>query len=160
MRYQIKQRLFSLTDRFDIANEAGEPILHVERLFALRPDYVIRSLDGREFVRLRQKLFSWRPRFDVTQEGEPLAVVMRRFTLTPTYSIDLASGGELAVTGSFWEHNYQFRRGGEDVAVVSRQMWSFRDTYGVEVLDPSCDAVVLATVIAIDALRAQSKQSS
>ncbi|TWT99598.1 hypothetical protein Pla108_05410 [Botrimarina colliarenosi] len=160
MRYQVKQRLLSLTPRFDIANEAGEPILVAVRLMALRPDYVIRALDGREFVRLRQKLWSLRPRFDITQQGEPLATVMRRFTLRPVYSIDLADGQPLAITGSFWEHNYQFRRGEEVVAVVARQAWSIRDTYGIEVHDPSLDAVVLATVIAIDAFRAQNKNSS
>jgi uncharacterized protein YxjI len=66
----------------------------------------------------------------------------------------------LEVTGSFWELDFQFKRGEQVIAVVSRKMWTIRDTYGVEVLEPEYDAIVLATVIAIDALRAQSKQSS
>ena len=160
MRYQIKQRLFSFPTRYDIANESGEPILEAVRELSLWPRISIRTKSGAELARLRQKVLSWRPRFDVTRDGQPLAVVQRRMTLMPYYTVDLAAGGLLEVRGSFWQLEYQFMRGDRVVAVVSRKMWTLRDTYGVEVLAPEYDAVVLATVIAIDALRAQSKHSS
>jgi uncharacterized protein YxjI len=160
MRYQIKQRLFSFPTRYDIANESGEPILEAVREFSLWSQYSIRAKSGAELAHLRQKILSWRPRFDITQNGRPLATVQRRMTLMPFYTVELAEGGLLEVRGSFWELDYQFKRGAQVVAVVSRQMWTLRDTYGVEVLEPEYDSVVLATAIAIDALRAQSKQSS
>lgn len=159
MRYQVRQRLLSLTSRYDIADEAGAPILEaVAKAISFHIDIAIRALDGREFVRVRQKLLSLRPRFDVTRDARPLATVVRRLTFRPRYSIDLAAGGTLDVHGSFWEHRYQFTQGDEVVAVVSRDMWAIRDAYGVEVLRPDLDAVVLAAVIAIDALRAAAKR--
>ncbi len=160
MRYQIKQRLFNFPCRYDIANEAGEVILEAVREFSLWSQYSIRAKSGAELAHLRQKALSWRPRFDITQEGRPLAVVQRRMTLRPYYTVELAEGGLLEVTGSFWEHTYEFKKGERVVATVSHPMWTIGDRYGVEVLEPEYDAVVLATVIAIDALRAQSRNSS
>lgn len=160
MRYQIRQRLLTFTAHYDIANEAGEPILEAVRESWFRPLIVIRSKNGVELVRLRQKLLTWRPRFDITRNGKPLATVVRRMTLMPYFTVDLAEGERLEVTGSFWENNYQFKVGERVIAVVSSKMWSLRGVYGVEVLEAEYDAVVLATVIAIAALRAQSNQSS
>lgn len=160
MRYQIKQRLLSFPTRYDIANESGEVILEAVREFSLRAQFSICAKNGAELAHLRQKAMSWRPRFDITQGGRPLAVVQRRMTLKPYYTVELAEGGLLEVTGSFWEFEYRFKRGERVVAAVSRQMWTLRGAYGVEVLEPEYDAIVLATVIAIDALRAQSKHSS
>ncbi|QDV79663.1 LURP-one-related/scramblase family protein [Botrimarina mediterranea] len=160
MRYQIRQRLLTFTAHYDIANEAGEPILEAVRESWFRPQIVIRSKNGVELACLRQKLLTWRPRFDITREGLPLATVVRRMTLKPYFTVDLAEGGRLEVAGSFWEHNYQFTEGGRVIAEVSSKMWSLRDVYGVEVLEAEYDAIVLATVIAIAALNAQSKQSS
>jgi len=93
MRYQIKQRLFSFPCRYDIANEAGEPILEAVRVFSLWSQYSIRAKSGPELAHLRQKVLSWRPRFDVTRDGRPLAVVQRRMTMRPYYTVELAEGG-------------------------------------------------------------------
>ncbi|MEQ8846743.1 hypothetical protein [Botrimarina sp.] len=161
MRYQIKQRLLAVRPTFDIANESGEPILVGEgKLFVLAAEVVIRSLSGEEFVRVKQQLFSWRPRFEITQQGRPLATVARRWTLRPRYTIGLAGGGELLVAGSLFEHEFRFLAGEEPVALVSRAMWSLRDTYGVDVFRPEYDAVVLAVVIAIDSVRTQRERSA
>jgi len=161
MRYQIKQKLLSLTAQLDIADEAGEPILVARRTaFSLRIEYRLVSLAGDEFVRIRQRWMSWLPAFEVTRHDEVLATVRRRFSFRPRYTIDLASGETLTVSGSLMELHYEFTRGDETVARVSREMWSIRDTYGAEVLDPRLDAVVLATVVAIDALRSQQKQAA
>ena len=160
MRYQIQQRMWTITARYDVANEAGEPILEAIREFSFWPRISIRTKSGAELALLRQKVLSWRPRFDITRDGRPLTIVQRRWTLRPYYTVELPEGGLLEVTGSFWEHTYQFKEGERLVAAVSHPMWTLRDMYGVEVFDPHYDAVVLATVIAIDALRAQSEQSS
>jgi len=160
MRYLIKQRLFSFPTRYDIANEAGEVILVASREFSFWVRLSIRAKTGAELAHLRQQVLSWRPRFDISQGVRPLAVVQRRMTLLPYYTVELAEGGLLEVTGSFWEHTYQFRKGERVIAAVSHPMWTFGDRYGVEVFEPEYDAVVLATVIAIDALRSQRKDSS
>lgn len=158
MRYTIKQHLFTFNDRFTIADENGEPVLEViGKTFSLAPVLRIQSLDGVELATVRQKLMSWLPRFEVTRDDQRIASIAQKFTFfKPQYTVSVAGAGNLLVTGSLWEHEYQFLRGREQVARVSRKLWSFSDQYGVEVLEPSLDTVVLAAVIAIDARRASN----
>lgn len=164
MRYQIKQRLFSLRTRFDIADEAGTPILRAERkLFTYLAEYSIGSLDGdHELVKVRQRLALSLPKYDVIQQGLPIATICRRFAFRQRYTIEVHGKDNLWVAGSLFEHNYRILRGdqeGEPVATVSRAAWTLQDTYGIDVLDPAYDSIVLAMAVVIDHARSKRNQS-
>jgi uncharacterized protein YxjI len=162
MRYQIKQRLWSLAGRFDIADELGEPILEVVgKIFSIRTEFTIQSLQGAELAHIRQRLLSWLPRYDITRGGELLATMVREWTwFKPRYTIFTTGGAPLSISGSLWQHEYNFESEGRTIAQVTRPVWSLRDNYGVEVFEPKFDALVLAAVIVIDSIVASRQKSS
>ena len=72
-------------------------------------------------------------------------------TATAPKSYFPASGhDDLEAEGDFLDHEYHFARGGRIVATVSKQWFSWSDTYGVEIADGEDDALLLASTVVID----------
>lgn len=55
----------------------------------------------------------------------------------------------LEATGDFLDHEYEFRREGGSVAHVSKQWFTWSDTYGVDINDKE-DLLILASTVVID----------
>ena len=67
-----------------------------------------------------------------------------------SFTLDVPGPNDYSITGSFWEHEYEFQRHGEIVARVSKRYFSWTDTYGIEVVDGEDVLAILATCIVID----------
>lgn len=78
-------------------------------------------------------------------------MMKKKFTFfRKQFFVDVPGPMDFAVQGDFIDHEYAFTRGGEPVATVSKQWFSWSDTYGVDIADGQDDAVILATAVAID----------
>jgi uncharacterized protein YxjI len=56
----------------------------------------------------------------------------------------------LEAEGDFLDHEYSFSRGGSTVASVSKQWFSWADTYGVQIAGGEDDVLILASTVVID----------
>ena len=74
-----------------------------------------------------------------------------RFSITTNF-------GQLEMTGNLWQHEYEIRRHGELVASVSKKLFSWTDSYGVDIFVPEWTPQLLVAVIVID--RIQHSDSS
>ena len=70
--------------------------------------------------------------------------------------IDGERGGDLKVKGDFIGHDFTIERDGDRVAEVSKKWFTLRDTYGVEVENRADSVLVLAVIVAVDSLMADS----
>lgn len=50
------------------------------------------------------------------------------------FKLDVPGPNDYEITGDFWDHEYEFLRGGDTVATVSKKHWSWADTYGVDIV--------------------------
>jgi len=153
MRYVMKQKLFSWGDDFRIKNEAGEDRFFVDgRAFSIGNKLSFQDLNGRELAFIRQKLLSWGPTYEITRDGQLLAVVKKHlFTLFRCkFTVDVPGPDDLEAQGSFLDMEYAFERGGRRVAEVSKRWFSWRDTYGVDIDDGEDDVLLLASTVVID----------
>jgi uncharacterized protein YxjI len=66
------------------------------------------------------------------------------------FSVDVPGPDDLDAHGDFLDHEYEITRGDEVVARVSKQWFTWTDTYGIEVTDGEDDALVVATAVVID----------
>jgi uncharacterized protein YxjI len=151
--YVIRARFFSVGDDFDITDDTGRVVYHVDgRAFSLRNRLVIEDPDGQEMATVERHLVSLRPTYAVTIGGEKAADV-RKHLFTPfrdKFTIDIPGPGDLEVTGHLLDHEFTIERDGDQVAAVSKRWFSLRDTYGVEVADGEDDLLVLASVLAVE----------
>jgi uncharacterized protein YxjI len=153
MRYVMKQKLFSWGDDFYIKSAAGEDVFFVDgRALSLGDKLSFQDLDRKELAFIRQKLLSWGPTYEITRGGELLAVVKKHvFTMFRCkFTVDVPGPDDLEAQGSFLDMEYNFERGGRQVAEVSKRWFSWTDTYGVDIADGEDDVLILAASVVID----------
>lgn len=150
----MRNRVFSLAERFVIKNALGEDVGAVEgALLSVGDELRLLDVHGVEVARIDQRVLAWGPTYDIHRGGRLAATVKRQqFTLAPRFIVDVPGPDDLTVQGDFWEHEYVFVRGPRTVAMVSRSWWSLADSYGVDVLDDEDHALVLACTVVIDAV--------
>ena len=57
---------------------------------------------------------------------------------------------DMEVEGSFWEHEFEIRRGGQIVARIYKEWLTWGDCYCLDIADPADELAVLAVVLTID----------
>ena len=153
MRYVIRERLFRLGEDSDITDESGQRVFQVDgKVLSLRDLLIVRDPAGNEVARVHRKLIALRPTYEITVGGQEVAEVRKKF-FTPfgdRFTIDLPGPDDLEMVGNLLDHEFTIRRGDQTVATVSKQWFSLRDTYGVEIAPGEDTVLVLASVLALD----------
>ena len=94
-RYTMRQRLVSIGEDFDIADEHGNPAYRVDgKALRLRETFVIEDLRGREVATIREKKLALRESMDILRGGNKIATI-RKARFSPfrgMFSIDVAGG--------------------------------------------------------------------
>ena len=153
MRYIMKKRLFTLADRYVIADAEERDVYTVDgRILSFGRQLSFQDLEQKELAFIRQKLLNWGPTYEIWHDGELEAVVKKElFTLFHcVFHVDEPGHDALTAEGNFNDHEYVFTRGERRVASVSKQWFTFVDTYGVEVDDAEDPVLILACTVVID----------
>lgn len=62
MKYQIRQKIFSLTDSFDIQDERGAVVLQAKgKLFSISSSQTLYDMRGRELLKIKRKYLTLLP---------------------------------------------------------------------------------------------------
>jgi uncharacterized protein YxjI len=151
--YVIRERLFSIGDDFDILDEHGEKVLHVDgKVLSVRNKVVIEDLSGAEVASVHRQLVALRPTYEVRIGGEKAAEVRRKL-FTPfreKFTIDVPGPDDLEMRGNLLDHEYTIDRGGREVAAVSKRWLTVRDTYAVQLAADQDPLLILGSVLALD----------
>ena len=155
MVYCIKQKIFTLVDRFTIWNERGEPLFEAEgELLSWGKRLHVYDLDGREVISIREKVFSFLSTYNVSLENGPDFTVRREFTLLrPRYTVE-PLGWE--VEGDFFSHEYEIVRGQTSVAALSKEWFTWADCYTLRVPQDKDGLAALAATLVIDCCMAKN----
>ena len=151
--YVIRERFFDIGDDFDITDEAGRRVFHVDgKVLSLRDKLVLRDPSGQEVASVHRHLVSLRPTYEVTIGGQKAAEV-RKSLFTPfreKFTIDVPGPNDLQMKGDLFDHEFTVERNGEEVASISKRWLSIRDTYGVRIADGEDHVLILAGVLALE----------
>jgi len=151
--YKMREKMIAIGDDFWIENDAGDRVFKVNgKALRLRQTLLFEDRDGNELLKIQERKLSVRDKMAIERDGEKVATV-RKALITPfreRFKVELEDGGEYDVKGNILDHEYTFKRDGDEVAKVSKKWFRMRDTYGVEVADGENDVLVLAATVAID----------
>ena len=127
MNYVIREKFWAWGDDFYIVNEHDEKIFFVDgAAFSWGNKLSFQDMQGRELAYISQKLLSFMPRYRIYQNGELFAEVLKKFTwFKKKFTLDVPGPNDYVIDGSYWDHEYIFRRGECIVAEVSRSFFSF-----------------------------------
>ena len=151
MKLCIKQRVFSWGDSYDVYDENGNPRYFVRaELFSFGHQiHVYEKHSGREVGSIHQRLFSLFPTFNIIIDGREQGSVSKEFSLfTPRYHVDFRGWD---VEGNFMGWDYQVYQGNSQVMSISKELFTWGDTYVMEYTNPAYEMPGLLLVIAIDA---------
>ncbi len=126
MIYKIKEKFWSLGDEFSIYDEFDNEVFKVYgKAFSWGDKLSFQDLDGNELAFIDQKLLSWKPCYKIIIDGEEFAQVIKEWTwFKKKFTLDVPGPNDYQIDGSFWQHEFVFTRGDQEVASVSKQMWS------------------------------------
>ena len=151
MQLYMKQKVFSLKDKFSIQDARGEDKYYVEgKVFSFGKKLRIYDTQGNELAFVNQKLLSFLPQFSVEINGQQAAVIHKKLSfLKPKYVID---GPNWEVQGDFLGHDYQITENGSPIVSIHKKWMAWGDTFELDIVDESREILTVATVLAIDAV--------
>ena len=159
MKLYIKQKPFSWRDRFFIKDEYGNDRYYAEgELFSWgRKLHVYLAQEGYEIAFIRQKVWSFRPRYFIEINGQTFPIV-REFTFfRPRFYLE---GVDWAMEGDFLRHEYTMGDRGGLIMRMSKHWFTWGDSYELEIFDPRNELLCLTVALAIDCMNADASNSS
>lgn len=161
MRYVLKQKVLTLADSFTIKNDQGQGVYKVKgKLVSLGDRLSFQHMDGEEIAQIKQELISITPSYRIYREGKLLADVDKKLfsVLGDKFKVKVKDGAEdLEIRGNVLDFDYRFKRGGDEIARVSKKWVSIGDSYGVEIEAGEDEVLILACAVVIDMIAHGSK---
>jgi uncharacterized protein YxjI len=159
MKLYIKQKVFTIRDKFTIKNEDQIDIFTaVGKLISLTKKLTVYDQGGQEVIFLDQRLWHFLPHIDVYVNQQREFTVIKKFTFFKQhYVID---GMSWHVEGDFWAHNYQVMDQTEILAKISKAFFSWGDFYEIDIVDENNAEKIIAIVLAIDIAMSSSKNNA
>lgn len=160
MKLELKQRMFSFLDSYDVRDEYGCAVFTVKSRLAFGHYFEVYDSENICRALVRQKLFSWRHKFDIYIDNEYTGCISKNFSFfRPSYTIDFMdwkAEGEL----DFLRYNYRIcDRYGNTHAYIEKKLFTFSDTYTVDIAQPEEALPVVLLVLSIDAVACSDNEN-
>ncbi|MCI8624392.1 MAG: hypothetical protein HFG26_12140 [Provencibacterium sp.] len=155
MKLLFKQRFFSWLDSYDIFQEDGSVAYTVEGQLSWGHKLVIADTQGRELGMVKEEVFTFLPRFLLYLEGREVGCIQKKLTLfKPVFELDCLGW---RIEGDLLEWDYTITdASGVEVAVISKEIFRFTDTYVLDIREARDAVYVLMIALAIDAAKCSS----
>ena len=155
----IKQKVFSLSGKFTVKNQQEKDVYYVEGSFMQFPKtYSLMNTERQEVALITKKVFSFLPKFFVEVNGlEELTIKKELSFFKPRYTIEAAG---IEVQGNWWDMDFQVFQHGEVIGTVSKEWFTWGDSYKVQILNEKMEAILIALVVAIDCVKADEAAAS
>ncbi|MBQ9562854.1 MAG: LURP-one-related family protein [Lachnospiraceae bacterium] len=156
MQLRIKQRVFSWADKFDIYDENDQVKYTVQgEFFSFGRRLHIYDTYGEEVGLVRQKVWSFLPKFYIERGGESIGLISKAFTWwKPKYEIDYL-GWRCEGNWTGWDY-YIDDANGSLIATIKKELFHWGDTYVITYDLPEDELPILMLVLAIDAATADA----
>lgn len=159
MKLYIKQKVFSWKDKFYVKDENGNDRYYVEgEFFSLGKKLHIYDMNSNELAFIHQKVMSFLPRFYVYVGGIQVAEIVKEFTFFRNkYRIE---GLGWEVDGDFMDHDYEITHMGRPIVAISKEWFTWGDSYMLDIADNVDPVNALSVVLAIDCVIEMQRRSS
>jgi uncharacterized protein YxjI len=153
-RFRMREKLASIGDDFWIEDEEGNRAFKVNgKALRMRNTFVLEDRSGQEVAKIQERKLSIRDKIAIERDGSTVATVHKALVgIRDRFAIDVEGGPDLKAHGNIVDHEYEIERDGESVARISKRWFRVRDTYGVEIDQGEDEAILLAVVVALEAL--------
>jgi uncharacterized protein YxjI len=163
MRYQVRERLFSIKDDFWVTDQDGNRVFFVDaKVLSLRHTLELQDASGRNVAEIKQKLLTFTDAMEVEHDGGVVATV-HKAVFSPLHHravIDVAGGRHLDAVGNIVDKDFEIRDGDQVAARVSRAWFRVRDTYGVDVAPGEDNALMICIAVCLDHIHHEEEEQA
>jgi uncharacterized protein YxjI len=156
-QYIIDQKILAIRDTFGIKDTSGNLLAYVkQQLVSWGPRFWYEGTDGTRFGEIHGKVLAIRPTFEIyNAQGQLQAQIKKKILnlIGSQWWMENSSGQEIAkVHGNILEHDYKVQStDGQQIAQIHKKWVSVRDSYCVEIQNPSFDPfLVVSYAISMD----------
>src|ERR1700757_3884513 len=153
-RYQMRQRMISIGDDYEIENDRGERVFRGDgKALRVRKTLLFEDMQGRELCKIQERMLRAKDSMEIEDPGGNRVAMVKKAIIAPLrerWVVKIEDGPDLHVQGNIVDHEYTIERDKDKVAEVSKRWFRVRDTYGVEVRPGEHDILILAVTSALD----------
>ena len=153
LKLYIKQKVFSFVDRFTIKNEYGaDAYSAVGEFFTIGKKLNVYEGTNTDTLmpvaRIEQQLMSFTTRFGIIVRGHHVTDMVRKITLfSNDYKLE---GLPWHLDGDFFAHDYCLLDGCNPIMRISRQWFTWGDSYELDIADNQDPLLCLSIALAVD----------
>ena len=157
MKLLFKQRFFSWLDSYDIYDEYGEVYFTVKGQLSWGHTFKIYDKNNQEIGMLKQKLFTFLPKYEIYVNNRLLGEIHKEFTFfTPKFYITFNG---YTVSGDFFNWDYDVYREGKKVSSINKEIFKLTDTYVITTTEEEA-LISLMIVLAIDSIKDRNSNNN
>lgn len=151
MRYYIKQKVFSIKDRFKVTDESQNELYEVKGSFmSLSNKLELKDMNGNVLYHAKKKILSLMAKYTLFNDhGKEVAHIKRKFSLRPNFDLEIL-GQHLSVEGSLYGHAFDIIDHENHIASINKKYLSWGDTYEIDIHESDNKELYLFVVIIID----------
>jgi uncharacterized protein YxjI len=154
-RFKMKEKMFTIGDDFWIENEQGQKAYKVNgKALRIADTLDFEGPNGQKLVGMHGKVITVRGTIRLERPGKPDAnVKMDLINIVRDHLVlNIQGEPDVEIRGNLLDHEYEFRRGRDQIAEVSKKWFRVRDTYGVQIAPGEDEVLLLAATVAVDQL--------
>ena len=153
MKLVLKEKVFTLKERFNVTDEQEQPLYSVEgKFFSWGHQLDIEDASGAHMAHIKQKVFALLPRYFITCDGmEEMELKGHLNIIHPHYTLETPDG-DWEVRGDFLHYEYTIQKGEETIATVTKKWLSFGDSYTLDVAEDRNVVPALCVMVALDCI--------
>ena len=153
MTLYIKQKVFSIGDKYDILDVFQNPVYRAEgEVFSLGNKVHLYNTQMQEIFFIKQVLLTFLPKFEIYKNGTFFAVLNEELKFF-TKKINIQSPlGDFVIYGDFFHHDYSITCNGHNFGTVKKEWLSWGDVYALNIYDERHSEFFVALVLAIDCI--------
>lgn len=151
MKLYIKQKIFAITDRYNVF-AADESLVYAVKseFFSIGAKFWLCDAEGNELFFVKQKLLKFLPQYEIYKGDYLCAVINKKLSFfTPKLEIE-SEYGQFEVLGDFFGMDFQITLGGVLLGSINKQWLTWGDTYELNIAEGQDNAFFSSLVIAID----------
>lgn len=152
-RYKMRENLISIGDDFDIETENGRKVFHVDgKALRIRQTLNFQDMQKNDLAWIQEKMLRIKDTMQIEQKGKPTVTIKKAIIapLRDRFVMDIPGETEIEIQGNILDHEYEFKRGNQKIAEVSKRWFRIANTYGVEIIPGQSDILILAATAALD----------
>lgn len=153
-KFYIKERLFALGAKFDVYDEQGNNIFISEAdKFDIGKNISIYDSNNRKVLYMRQQVRLGSHKYIAYDQDMREIATIKKELMVPEYNITGSVGIMNMSSSSILGRNYEIKKDGITLGIISKEFSFGKDRYFLEVIDENYTVFFVGLLIMIDMVR-------